>query len=394
MIRISKNIFAWLLILAVLLCSFGCDNVSAETDAETESIFESEIIESDMTDGESNEESREESDSVASTESGTTIESDSSESESDEALTESETETTSNETDAIETGSEASTDIIIYEKLNSPSNHTVASSYEDAISRSEEGKLSGYDYVPDQAPILSPYRPQKDGVYIKNSDSYYIDSNTYVVIDAYGREVFRIYRGGAYITLEEVAAYIYAFGEPPANHSSSKRTKPTQSIWGIYLRVNNTKFSGDTTRYPYEPVLPRISGCGGDLQYWEMDIGTTGNDCDPSYSARIYNNGTTIVRGASRIVYTWNDLNDNGLADATDAIYIFYTYNHYNDFQEYLNYYGGWGEIFGNITGGGEISSTENYHPTPYVPTVWGTMLKKQAAEIVWYFDIKKALFA
>ena len=263
MIRISKNIFAWLLILAVLLCSFGCDNVSAETDAETESIFESEIIESDMTDGESNEESREESDSVASTESGTTIESDSSESESDEALTESETETTSNETDAIETGSEASTDIIIYEKLNSPSNHTVASSYEDAISRSEEGKLSGYDYVPDQAPILSPYRPQKDGVYIKNSDSYYIDSNTYVVIDAYGREVFRIYRGGAYITLEEVAAYIYAFGEPPANHSSSKRTKPTQSIWGIYLRVNNTKFSGDTTRYPYEPVLPRISGCGG-----------------------------------------------------------------------------------------------------------------------------------
>ena len=374
MIRISKNIFAWLLILAVLLCSFGCDNVSAETDAETESIFESEIVESDMTDGESKEEYREESDSEASTESGTTIESDSSESESDEALTESETETTSNETDAIETDSEASTDIVIYEKLNSPSNHTVASSYEDAISRSEEGKLSGYDYVPDQAPNVSPYRPQKDGVYIKNSDSYYIDNNTYVVIDAYGREVFRIYRGGAYITLEEVAAYIYAFGEPPAHHSSSKRTKPTQSIWGIYLRINNTKFSGDTTRYPYEPVLPRISGCGGDLQYWEMDIGTTGNDCDPAYSPRIYNNGTTIVRGASRIVYTWNDLNDNGLADATDAIYIFYTYNHYNDFQEYLNYYGGWGDIFGNITGGGEISSTTNYNPTPYIPVVSGSI--------------------
>ena len=368
MIKISKNIFAWLLILAVLLCSFGCDTVLSE--ANSESGIESEIIESDTIESEASEESCDDSDvqtdGVSNSESDTAVESDSS-SDSNETV---------NKTDNEQgkTDSEASTDIVIYEKLNSPSNHTVASSYEDAISRSEEGKLSGYDYVPDQAPNVSPYRPQKDGLYIKNSDSYYIDNNTYVVIDAYGREVFRIYRGGAYITLEEVAAYIYAFGEPPANHSSSKRTKPTQSIWGIYLRVNNTKFSGDTTRYPYEPVLPRISGCGGDLQYWEMDIGTTGNDCDPAYSPRIYNNGTTIVRGASRIVYTWNDLNDNGLADATDAIYIFYTYNHYNDFQEYLNYYGGWGDIFGNITGGGEISSTTNYNPTPYIPVVSGSI--------------------
>ena len=368
MIKISKNIFAWLLILAVLLCSFGCDTVLSE--ANSESGIESEIIESDTIESEASEESCDDSDvqtdGVSNTESDTAVESDSS-SDSNETVNKTDNE-------QGETDSEASTDIVIYEKLNSPSNHTVASSYEDAISRSEEGKLSGYDYVPDQAPNVSPYRPQKDGVYIKNSDSYYIDNNTYVVIDAYGREVFRIYRGGAYITLEEVAAYIYAFGEPPANHSSSKRTKPTQSIWGIYLRVNNTKFSGDTTRYPYEPVLPRISGCGGDLQYWEMDIGTTGNDCDPAYSPRIYNNGTTIVRGASRIVYTWNDLNDNGLADATDAIYIFYTYNHYNDFQEYLNYYGGWGDIFGNITGGGEISSTTNYNPTPYIPVVSGSI--------------------
>ena len=265
--------------------------------------------------------------------------------------------------------------LVIYEDGNSSSTHKPAASYEEAISRSESGQLSGYDYVPDQAPNVSKYRPQKDGMYIKNNDSYYIDSNTYVVIDAYGREVFRIYRGGAYITLEEVAAYIYAFGEPPANHSSSKRTKPTASIWGIYLRINNTRFSGNTVSYPYEPVLPRISGCGGDLQYWEMDIGTTGNDCDPSYSARIYNNGTTIVRGASRLVYTWNDLNGNGLTDPTDVVYIFYTYNHYNDFQEYLNYYGGWGDIFGNITGGGKISSKTDYNPTPYIPTVAGSII-------------------
>jgi hypothetical protein len=134
--------------------------------------------------------------------------------------------------------------------------------------------------------------------------------------------------------------------------------------------VNHTKFSGDTSRYPYEPVLPRISGCGGDLTYWEMDVGTTGTDCDPSYDAALYNNGTSIVRGAARIVYTWNDLNGNGITDGTDVVYVFYTYNHYNDFCEYLNYYGGWGETFGNITGGGTISSKTDYNPTAYVPVL------------------------
>jgi hypothetical protein len=216
---------------------------------------------------------------------------------------------------------------------------------------------------------VSVYRPSIDGVYIRNGEPYYADENTYVVVDAYGNEIFRVYRGGGYITLEEVAAYVYAFGEPPANHSSSKRTKPRDSIWGEYLRVNNTKFSGNTRKYPYEPELPRISGCGGDLQYWEMDIGTTGTDCDPSYRAQLYNDGNTITRGAARIVYTWNDLNYNGITDGNDIVYVFYTYNHYNDFQEYLNYFGGWGDIFGNVTGGGVISSKTNYNPTPYIPT-------------------------
>ena len=33
-----------------------------------------------------------------------------------------------------------------------------------------------------------------------------------------------------------------------------------------------------------------------------------------------------------------------------------------------VNYYGGWGEIFGNITGGGQPSDINNCNPTPYVP--------------------------
>ena len=54
-------------------------------------------------------------------------------------------------------------------------------------------------------------------------------------------------------------------------------------------------------------------------------------------------------------------------------MYVFYTGNHYNDFREYLNYFGGWGEIFGNETGGGTLSSKSHYNPTPYVSTGYGS---------------------
>ena len=244
-----------------------------------------------------------------------------------------------------------------------------ADSYEEAIERSLKGEISGADRVPDQAPTISEYRPTSNGLFIRNSSPYFADNNTYVVVNAYGQEVFRIYRGGGYITLEEVAAYVYAFGTVPANYVSGKSTKPASSIWGEYLRLNHSQFSGSTQKYPYEPELPNISGCGGDLQYYEIDIGTTGTDCDPKYIAKIYNDGQTITRGAARIVYSRFDKNGNSIIDI-DEKFVFYTYNHYNDFQEYLNYYGGWGEMFGNITGGGKISSKTDYNPSPYVEVV------------------------
>ncbi len=248
-----------------------------------------------------------------------------------------------------------------------------ADSYEEALDRSSRGELSGPEKVPDQAPTLAEYQPMYDGMYIRNNEPYYIDENTYVVVDSYGRELFKVYRGGGYISLEEVAAYLFAFGDVPANYSQSKKTDPEDSIWGINLRLNHSKFSGNTSKYPYEPVLPRINGCGGDLQYYELDIGTTGTDCDPSYSSELYNNGYKITRGAARIVYTRFDANRNSIIDPNEK-YLFYTYNHYNDFQEYLNYFGGWGEMFGNITGGGTISSKYDYNPTEYVPVVMASL--------------------
>lgn len=140
--------------------------------------------------------------------------------------------------------------------------------------------------------------------------------------------------------------------------------------------MNHSSFSGNTSKYPYEPELPNISGCGGELYYYEIDIGTTGTDCDPAYISKIYNNGQTITRGAARIVYTRYDKNKNNIIEPNEK-YVFYTYNHYNDFAEYLNYYGGWGEMFGNITGGGTLSSKTNYSPTAYVPIFMGSLNAK-----------------
>ena len=242
-----------------------------------------------------------------------------------------------------------------------------ATSYMDAYYRSLHGFMSGSIDEQDQAPTVSSYRPGTGGRYIKNSAMCYsADGNAYYVLDAYGDIVNTIYRGGAYVILEEVAAYVFAFGDVPANYVSGKREDPDDSIWGEYLRLNHSNFSGNTSKYPYEPGLPNISGNGGSFSYYEIDIGTTGTDCDPAYISKIYNDGHTITRGAARIVYARFYTSGGKILDSENK-FVFYTYNHYNDFREYLNYEGGWGEMFGNITGGGTISSKYDCNPTPYV---------------------------
>lgn len=243
----------------------------------------------------------------------------------------------------------------------------------DASYRSKHGFLSGSLDVPGQYAQESKNRPTSDKKYIRNTSTMYLDDgNTYVVMDASGKEAMRIHKSGGYIALEEVAAYMFAFGggeQIPANYTAKKSGKPLSSIWGEYLRVNHSYFIGDTSRYPYEPELPNISGCGGKLRYYEMDIGTTGTET-PGYPAKPYIVGNKINRGAARIVYARQDLNGNGVYE-NNEVYVFYTHNHYNDFREYLNYYGGWGEMFGNVTGGGVYSSETNANPTPYVKTAY-----------------------
>ena len=252
-------------------------------------------------------------------------------------------------------------------------NYTPAASLQDALYRSLHGFLSGSLEVPGQEVRRADDRPMEAGLYIHNTESRYTDDgNTYIVTDSDGNEVMRIYKGGAYITLEEVAAYMYAFGgdeELPANYTSKKSGKPTESIWGQHLRLNHSWYKNDPRKYPYEPELP---GNGAGLRYYEMDIGTTGTTT-PGYAPKLYNNGKSITRGAARLVYTREDLNGNGIIEQTE-VFVFYTHNHYNDFTQYLNYYGGWGETFGNVTGGGQFDSKTNCNPTPYPQVVYAPL--------------------
>lgn len=266
--------------------------------------------------------------------------------------------------------------------------YTPATSSKDAYYRSLHGFMSGDISKQNQEPTLAQYQPMIGDKYVRNTSALYSsDGNTYYIVDGYGNVVNEIYKGGGYVTLEEVAAYVLAFGDIPANYTSKKSGSPATSIWKEYLRLNHSSFSGSTSKYPYEPKLPRISGCGGDLYYYEIDLGTTGTDCDPSYPVMDYNNGKYIERGAARIVYTRFDKNKQNITDINEK-YVFYTYNHYNDFQEYLNYEGGWGEMFGNITGGGSLSSKYDYNPTPYVETVRSDFVNEQTVSFVKFFLI------
>ena len=104
-------------------------------------------------------------------------------------------------------------------------NYTPACCLVDATYRSAHFLLSGSLEVPGQDAQPAENRPMQDGKFVRNLDARYEDDgNTYIVVDSRGKEVLRIYQGGGYITLEEVAAYMYAFGGKtgtfPANYTS------------------------------------------------------------------------------------------------------------------------------------------------------------------------------
>ena len=107
-------------------------------------------------------------------------------------------------------------------------------------------------------------------------------------------KILLFFYGAAYTSLNDVAAYLLAFGEVPANQSSSKKANDVLPTWGIYGRLNNTRFKGDISKYPYEPELPNILVSNA-IYYNEIDFGTTGNytlsNRNNTYKQVVYNTG-------------------------------------------------------------------------------------------------------
>ena len=268
-------------------------------------------------------------------------------------------------------------------------NYEVATTYEDAYFRSKHFLMSGditpQNYLPVEGKIEENGSAIKvsTATYILNTDGSYL---AYIpnVIDG---DNYIIFYGAGYISLNEVAAYLLAFGEVPANTISSKGSsgqKQAINNWGVYGRVNDSRFSGDTSKYPYEPELPNILGANS-IIYNEMDFGTTGgysnsNSLGTNYKQVEYNTGTKITRGAARMVYV-----SDTKVKSIESRHVFYTYNHYNDFQEYLNYHNGWGYRFGNESAGNEyVSSTNEFYSLGCVPvTKYPEVLLKKYSEIM-----------
>ena len=368
--RLAALLLTLLLVLQLAACDGTAQDISNQSSVLEENYNSNISVNNDTT---SNQDSSDNVNADDTTDNTSSIENENSSNESSNNTSSNVSENSSDDkTPDYDFTTQCSHDEDPYVNVNKTefyANYTPACCNTDAGYRSKHHLLSGSLEVPDQYAVEAENRPKSNGKFVRNTATLYTDGgNTYIVMDADGREIMRIHKAGGYITLEEVAAYVLAFGDIPANYVSSKNATPTNSIWGEYLRLNHSSFSGSTSKYPYEPELPNISGCGGDLYYYEIDLGTTGTDCDPKYDATEYNDGYDITRGAARIVYTRYDKNKNEIIDVNEK-YVFYTYNHYNDFQEYLNYEGGWGEMFGNITGGGTLSSKKHYNPTPYVET-------------------------
>lgn len=249
-------------------------------------------------------------------------------------------------------------------------NYTPAISLNDANFRSKHFLLSGSIESISSKPVVASSQPMSNNKYVKNSSNNLFYNNTiYRMCDSKGNFVKNIYKTGAYITLDEVACYVFAFCQSPTNWTNKKDTSllydDKYSPWGEYLRLNDNPYLLNVEKYPYEPLFPNYET----YKYYEMDFATTTSYKDPlNKTISEYNNGSKITRGTCRLVYS-KSTNNNQKIDINNR-YVFYTYNHYNDFQEYLNYSCGWGKRFGNMTGGGPYNSSSPNYKTEYPEVV------------------------
>lgn len=247
-----------------------------------------------------------------------------------------------------------------------------ASSYEDAMYRTDQGLISGdIQDTPNSANYPLNHLPNRQ---YRSLANFRINEGTYeytpegefksYTINNLEGKVKKIYYRAAYVSLDDVAAYLFAFGDVPANTMASKSSSGQSqaiALYGKYGRVNNGYYSSDVTKYKYEPALPHTDN-GGPISedmynYRETDFGYTMTPWGYGIeSSDPYNTGTRITRGTVRFVYSAYDQDGNNGAKyiPVEHRHVFLTINHYNDFFEYLNYEGGWSESFGWMSAGNE----------------------------------------
>ena len=257
-----------------------------------------------------------------------------------------------------------------------------AISYEDSQKRTTLGYISGSLESHNEKPNKNTVFDSSNNSYRFTNANYHYDNQNKKIaydINTLDGTYKTIYYNAGYIHLEEVAAYILAFGEVPPNNNYYKDNKDESiSKWGEYGRVNIGKYSNNITKYPFEPELPLSDSTGKTYKYIETDIGLqVGFTMSNGDYVGVYNNGRSIARGVCRIVFTAS-YSDGSKIDDINERHVFYTYNHYNDFQEYLNYYGGWSNRFGNETSGNPYCSNKSAYnnlsnakkPTSYIKSI------------------------
>ena len=256
-------------------------------------------------------------------------------------------------------------------------NYTISSSYIDSYYRSKHGLLSG-EYIEDDGSNRHHENAPKfdEKTYYKNANARFgvneKGERVSYTINTIDGTAHTIYRGGMYISMNDVCAYVFAFNDLPANYYSGVNLKSdAYNEFGEIARLNFNKYTGPSAnKYQYEPYLK-----GQDdktLFYRELDFGATcGDDHYYSYKNKY---GSSNGRGPFRILisnsydnsYTYSKSSkDYFTPNPTDLDdrYVYYTYNHYNDFVEYLNYYDGFGDMFGNVTAGNEENEYNSSNP-------------------------------
>lgn len=208
---------------------------------------------------------------------------------------------------------------------SSPSDSSSASS--SSSSSSEENSSVAYRI----APVVASGSEEEVPVYNVTANNG----------DYSGTEVTTIKRNQDCLDYQSVCLYYEAFRTFPPNY---KETRSEALSYGTKGRLVSTYDKSESHSNDYTLTFGTFNR-PDDGVYYEFDIDLTGN----------YNTGSTLNRGAGRVVVV-----KDGLTDYGSEPVCFYTSDHYADFNEFYNYDSGWSVLFRGVE-----NSSGSYHNVP-----------------------------